>query len=89
MTAIPSKISFVRKGLSALVLAGALAATIAGTSSAHANPVWPDHFWAPGLGLGMGLLAASAATTAYGPQCQWVREYDIDGNYVRQSRVCE
>lgn len=87
----PSSNSLLRKGLNVVVLAGALSASIlAGASGAEAKPMWPDHFWAPGLGLGIGLLAASAATTTYyGPECQWVRQYDIDGNYLGRVRVCE
>ncbi len=89
MSAISSS-SIIRKGLNAIILAGALsAAVVASASGAQAKPMWPDHFWAPGLGLGVGLLAATAVSTSYGPECQWVRQYDIDGNYLGRVRVCE
>ena len=89
MTATSSTSSLVRKSLNAIVLTGALtAAIVAGTSGADAKPIrfWPHHhFW----GLGLGLLGAAAAAEAYSADCQWVRQYDAQGNYVGTARVCE
>jgi hypothetical protein len=87
MTAPSSTRSLVRKGLNAIVLTGALSAAImAGASGAQAKPFWPHHhFW----GLGMGLIGAVAASEAYAADCQWVRQYDAEGNYVGHVRVCE
>lgn len=87
MTPASSSRSLAHKSLNAIVLTGALAAAIvAGASGAEAKPFWPHHhFW----GLGMGVLGAVAASEAYASDCQWVRQYDDEGNYVGRVRVCE
>lgn len=89
MTATSSTRSLVRKSLNIVFAAGALtAAILAGAPSAQAKPDSPDYLWTPALGLGVGLLAGAAAAAAYGPGCHWMPQYDVDGYYVGQTRVC-
>lgn len=96
--------SLLRKSLSALVLAGALAsATLTGASSAQAGPHffphnhfhhgWGHHGWGPGAGIGLaiGALGAVAAYDAYGPRqvCHLERQFDDAGDYIGRVRVCQ
>ncbi len=101
MTATVSKTSSIRKGLTAIVLSGALAASmIAGSTSAQAYQMIPYHYyhqhhhhhhgyWGPGLGVGIGLGLLGAAIADSGPTCYWQREYNRYGDYVGRVQVCE
>jgi hypothetical protein len=99
-SSLVQKSSLVRKSLTALLVAGAVASTsFAGASSAQAFPIFPHphfhHHWGPGWGPGLGLgLAAGAigAAVAYDSApafCHWERRFDGYGAYLGRVRVCD
>lgn len=93
--------SFLRKSLSALLVAGALSsAAIATAPSAQAFPIFPHphfhhwgHGWGPGWGYGLAgaALGAAVASSAYaGPAyCHLERRFDAYGDYIGRVRVCD
>ncbi len=83
----------IRKTVSALAVAAALAVVAMSPTAASAKPFKKGPFFggpaAIGIGLGVGLLSAAAMAAA--PTCYFVREV-VDTPYgpeVRRVRVCD
>ena len=88
-----TKTSLFTKTVTAIAVAGALAAASTG---AQAKPIFLPHGhgwhsgWGPGLGIGLGVGLLAAAVASDSPRyCHAERRFDDYGNYIGRVRVCE
>jgi len=90
--------SMIRRGMSVLVIGGALVVTaLAGSTGAQANGFGGHGFGGHGRGHhgwghggGFGLAVGLGGDDYYGSTrvCSWQRQFDADGDYLGRVRVC-